>query len=1144
MSLDKYYNELFKDGKLNRQYVTYLSLIHINNQLIKKDQVTNKEIVDLGVNFAKKFAEVFNELNYPLDFLFDDIYDIFNYTFSHIKTILNNPKKSIIKEKKLIRKEKLKAIEPKVLAWLSTRPGATIKEKIALANKIPSTQKRYSVNITENQVVLTFYKSLYKLLIKRLEFMRNNESLFGPYNENIKIKKHLQELNKLDYQFKLVFEEVMEKAHTKPNNALIDNVNYRSVWQSYININNKIIDYSDAFNLYKKSFFNWIVLSFFKGYNHLEKPLYLDDVNTYTLYKRDNDELTTITFLIEENLVIQINKNNLEHGRLTPYLKDVYNIEIKEKDDLSERGLAYDLLINEELIGSSFADLLGVKDSLLLINDFFKITPLKKRGEKELINELSLASISSYDNSFYGKNNFSPHIIKNGLMFKPTGIYYSNFNNIYLNSFSLNDYYTLLKETSNDTKNNNNEYLIYDVADDFDDFSSYQLRSSFASSFSKSYPVWRSILAGESITNKKQTKLVIDLCGNIFSISQLSMKKGKFVHHGPIEIKLFYEKYNEHDFLLNYISSYEKKYNTYFPSKVVEDFMFSGAFSDLLLNKTDGHISAYENNDTVEFYHILFDEEIFNSLEKEFLLTLEKLRKNFEVESLVIVPNFISSQKEYIINNKDLLIGANIIKKRVINKEIAWYEMLPDLSLEIIKNGVYDEIILIKDKETENMIGKKYTFDPEETFTLTKGERNYILPLNKSFVGEQNKFFVAKVEDRSFPLKENLDVKLKLEYAPGTEHTYVLFFEPINKEEAPFDKIEVIWEEETLKPNITPDIVDYFRKEELNKEFEKFASLADEINNRFTRVKDGSAYVSYIKNFEKAINILTNVHQNLKNARDPKIDKKVSTILTEKKIVSIIKWYLKRKQKEHLKTSNILPFIIKSLETAIIELEPKAEWYVENKLIYPQSTFGRFFAKKPNDEEVINVAYNLLIKLSNQNNYLDSEELRDYITGLETMIVYNPKTFISMSSTFIFYPKFLLDMIIKILKEMSEYDYDKNINTENRQNNPAQNAYLMRHSMSVLIGYLLIRDFASFSDLKPGTKKAKEIIRYLKIFNKKYNNIKHWPYKTPNLNTRFRFDNIEKPDNLYNVRDEIYVLILYLSGDERANYIQIGVSND
>ena len=131
-----------EDKNLKSRYITYLSYLHVVNSLSKRDSITNDICKDNGFSYIKRFKEMYSSINTPLCFLHDKTYNLFLYTSPHIKKIMNNPSQSIIKEKKLIQKSKLKVIDSNTFRWLATKPGTTFKEKLANQEKVMSTVKR------------------------------------------------------------------------------------------------------------------------------------------------------------------------------------------------------------------------------------------------------------------------------------------------------------------------------------------------------------------------------------------------------------------------------------------------------------------------------------------------------------------------------------------------------------------------------------------------------------------------------------------------------------------------------------------------------------------------------------------------------------------------------------------------------------------------------------------------------------------------------------------------------------------------------------------------------------------------------------------------------------------------------------------
>ena len=161
MSKNKYY-ETFLDanGKVTSESITYFTSKHIYNVLSKKDSVKNVELADYSSNYISRFMNLMNSSDYVLGFVHDDIYDLYIFSKPHLQKILNVPKTKIVKEKKLIRKEKLKSIDANTFKWLGTKPGISIQEKLSNTSKVMSTVKRFSYNTKENQVAKSYFKKM------------------------------------------------------------------------------------------------------------------------------------------------------------------------------------------------------------------------------------------------------------------------------------------------------------------------------------------------------------------------------------------------------------------------------------------------------------------------------------------------------------------------------------------------------------------------------------------------------------------------------------------------------------------------------------------------------------------------------------------------------------------------------------------------------------------------------------------------------------------------------------------------------------------------------------------------------------------------------------------------------------------------
>lgn len=1140
MSYDKYYEEFYRDGKLNNKFITYLSAIDMSNKLLNRDVLKNTPIKDLCSNYAKKASIFYNDINSSLGFVEDDIQVIYNYAINHIDSILEKPNQSIIKEQKLVAKEKIKQIEPKTFNWLANKPGISIKEKLAYVNKISSPVKRYTNNIKENQVTLAFFKDLYKILIFKISLIENNRDLFGQSNNEILQLKN--KLNKLKYKFRNEFDEVVEKDYTTPNNTLLGNKDYSVIWKSYLDLKQNTLSYADYFKTYIKSFKLMLISLLMNNYDYVEQNLDLDDLYQSILYSVNNDVLREITFENGVEFII-ITKDFSLKEKVKLLNTKTYIFKFEELEETSNSGVLFNLSINNEIIGIFNADNLGFKNAYLKICEYIllNVNLISNDDAKEFVDFISL---NSCDNRIYPSNKILNATFDNTL-YRNKDIYFANNENISLNNFNNSNYLSYLRLLHRNFETNENEYVIYDISDNYDEFSSTNLRRNISSVFNKSYPVWRSILAGESLEDKTNIEYIIDMCGKDKSIviSKLERKNNRFVHCGVIDTPIYLQNFNEINFYKSYIKKYEEKYSISFPNEIEDCFINSGKLNLLLEQKLDNIILLNGMVNNHNYYIVKFDSELFNDVCLDFIKTVKAIFKYYDEDKCkVIVPNFLRNlalKSSLFICNNELTKGAKVISQRVKNNEITWYEKLPKLSLEVIKNGIYDNLILVDNKECENIIGKSITFEVLETLTLSKGQNNYILPLNKSFLGDNNESFVAIAEDKSFPLEEDINVKLQLTYSFGSENSYLLKLIPIDN--APFKSIDIIWKKDNRDVClIYPKILGKCVTSNYEKDLMSFKSNCEYVNKACDLLRKKS-FKGNNKFIYEDIRRNSYLHQNMVyGGFDITVLNQImidSNYYDNLKFLHSLMIYNYEKEIEP-KYKDIAQWNLEDIECAMIECFREEKFFDKKYLRFPETCYGWYFSYMYDDSSVICDAYNALIEMSETDNFLSSKKLRMHFQSLTTAATNNylmPYLISKTNSSYIIY---LLKVIVKIMKEMAEYDYLKP--SDDRNNNPKENAFLMRFCIEILISYLFLRELPQFEDLRPNGKIANEIIHYLKIFNKKFYFVTNWYGKTPTMKSKYNMSSSEQPFELNNTLPEIYCLILYLSGDEGANYIKIG----
>lgn len=136
-----------------------------------------------------------------------------------------------------------------------------------------------------------------------------------------------------------------------------------------------------------------------------------------------------------------------------------------------------------------------------------------------------------------------------------------------------------------------------------------------------------------------------------------------------------------------------------------------------------------------------------------------------------------------------------------------WYDYLPELSMEVMRNGRFEPFTLVggKDKlRIDPRRGKRLECIIPESFTLPAGEQTCSFPLSLGSGGNSSRRFSAEVHSRAFPLREKAECHLNLTYTYGVPIPYELVFH------GDFGTASTIWkpvpEPDPDNPGPTPDI--------------------------------------------------------------------------------------------------------------------------------------------------------------------------------------------------------------------------------------------------------------------------------------------------------------------------------------------------
>jgi len=138
--------------------------------------------------------------------------------------------------------------------------------------------------------------------------------------------------------------------------------------------------------------------------------------------------------------------------------------------------------------------------------------------------------------------------------------------------------------------------------------------------------------------------------------------------------------------------------------------------------------------------------------------------------------------------------GARECLLRLDTRSLTWREWLPELSLEVVRDGHFGELPLLeRGTFVDPFLGDAVQFTVPETLTLARGNRWFSFPLLPGRQGRRPIAWEARLESPAFPLDHDVHACLKLSYRYGLDNSYELAVQPASADDAPFARVEAKW---------------------------------------------------------------------------------------------------------------------------------------------------------------------------------------------------------------------------------------------------------------------------------------------------------------------------------------------------------------
>lgn len=324
--------------------------------------------------------------------------------------------------------------------------------------------------------------------------------------------------------------------------------------------------------------------------------------------------------------------------------------------------------------------------------------------------------------------------------------------------------------------------LMPDVLDDFH----HALRDQLNWKGTRLFPVPRSIALAYSVyrqsllNNQRMSEdfLCLDYDGEELTAIKITRAKDKngnayFIRWGQQRIEGQHPSYRS--LAEKYIKRYKDKYHVPLTqamkdecinTKLLQQLLLSDGSTPVLLTNEGGLIDLWPDWDIVTQLH--------NEVEHDMQEVSQMTGK-----TVYAICSFGWANDRLFYGVDGLEDGCKEIRQRYQENRTLWEEYLPELSLEVHRDGVFDDLELISEKDRHQKISMSYLNEKIQftvnhgTIVLTKGKKHYDLPLIREVYGAVNREKLARF-DLAKPLEENTEVELHITYSYGDVDSYKL----------------------------------------------------------------------------------------------------------------------------------------------------------------------------------------------------------------------------------------------------------------------------------------------------------------------------------------------------------------------------------
>ncbi|KJG23056.1 hypothetical protein UB37_07380 [Photobacterium iliopiscarium] len=794
------FGQLYSQYQQNNQAALLLDLQHYFISALQFDPVTMQPI-EQSLSQICNSAVILGDSKKRQDRLTR----LLDHCFQAIKRILAQPRTTIIREHEMVPVYKAQRIDNRSIEWLSRQPGRNVREKLAAQPHVLAQARKESYDISENRLL--------KAMLIQLEDLLFSKQSCGLNDQQDQVIDLIQQSLRVP-----LFKAVKPWQHMPPNNVLMQDKQYRKIWDSWQAIqqlDQQLKTQQQEKNALLYFIFKEIVTQLLANPQcHLIEQSWLCDYHQLSLPIAAGSHYQVEGIVRNERAVVKPFKLRLLSVQIIELQMDsqIYRIDFLKDAELITSQL------NGHVDNSIKAELKMVEPFVqkLLIDAFD--CQRSYRGKVRLDKPLVAGLISielGHSKPLLMLDQSNPLRLNSLLMSDQQGLdcRYSRAFNI---SHAAVSGVCLNQDKSEHASSELVELLAkiikpsqamhYLVSDHHSDFATINLRRDFNRCFTNASPLPRSIAAVYDLlgSNKIALKaddlfLIIDNSGDALYVTPVMYKlyanKNKatqiyFERHPTLKIQGETEK--------QLLTQVLKKSYPHFPQSVLTKCLELFSFQDL--SRTKFSFTFKENN---EFYTIEHH-TIKSSLETIVTIfqpsELSALFRDINHNRLFYVPlsRTIICPKKGVQSNQwyekiNLVRGSQTLLQKKQNEQngLFWKDHLPQLSTRLLKNGQEIPFFFVRDNISIKPVRDKAVDIPiSEGFELPEGEEIIEFKVTQG-KGKLKTIFPLTLSLKH-KLKWPLTCQLELSYCYGDEQPYELRFIPID-DNAPFSSIKAEW---------------------------------------------------------------------------------------------------------------------------------------------------------------------------------------------------------------------------------------------------------------------------------------------------------------------------------------------------------------